>query len=316
MSGIPVGDSQSALPCSIQEALTWAAAKLATAQVDSPRLCAELLAGLAFDLSRLELLVRAKDQPGAEAFARFVSLVDRRAAGEPVAYLLGQKEFFSLNFRLTPDVLIPRPETEHIIEEVQRLFAADAALRFADFGTGSGVLAVTLAHEFRAASGLAVDLSGPALELARRNARTHAVEERLEFCCADFTRLALPPGSLDLVVANPPYVTEAEYAELSPEVRDFEPQTALVSPEEGLWHIRMLLPVAWHALRPGGALLCELGSGQGLAALKLAQKECSGAAQALILKDYAGLDRILKVVKSPQSTAGSLQICRSLATEW
>ncbi len=287
-------------PGTIREALAQAEARLAGAQVDAPRLSAELLAGLAFGLSRLGLVMRHKDRPESGALERFSDLVDRRAAGEPVAYILGEKEFFSLAFRVTPDTLIPRPETECIVEEAQRLFPPDAPLRFADFGTGSGILAVTLAHEFRAASGVAVDLSGQALEVARQNARTHGVEQRLEFLCADFTTLDLPAESLDLVVSNPPYVTESEYAELSPEVRGFEPQLALVSPEQGLWHIRQLLPVAWKALRPGGVLLCELGCGQGGSALELAQQCCPTAEQALVLKDYAGLDRILKVVKNPQ----------------
>jgi len=276
---------------------------LVKAEVDAARLSAELLAAKAFGHSRLGLLMHHNDWPGQGAMESYFALVALRAAGEPVAYILGEKEFFSLSFRVTPDVLIPRPETEHIIEEAQQLFAADAPIRFADFGTGSGALAVTLAHVFRKATGLAVDLSAAALEVARLNARTHSVEDRLEFQCADFTTLDLPAASLDLVVSNPPYVTESEYEELSPEVRGYEPHLALVSPEQGLWHVRQLLPLAWKALRPGGALLCELGCGQGASALELAQQHCPGAVQLVILKDYAGLDRVLKVVKSPRTSA-------------
>lgn len=284
-------------PGAIAELVDEAARRLAEAGVDAPRLSAELAAGRAFGLSRLELIMRAKDRPGEAQFAAFEALVARRAAGEPAAYLLGEREFYSLAFRVTPDVLIPRPETEGLIEQAKRLYPKDFPLRFADFGTGSGCLAVTLAHEFRQARGLAVDLSEPALEVARANARTHGVAERLEFARADFTRLALPEGSLDLVVANPPYVTDAEYADLSFEVRDHEPRQALVSPEQGLWHLRGLLPVAARALRPLGRLLCEIGSGQGAAALRLAGDPVLGFSGASVLKDYAGLDRVLFATK-------------------
>lgn len=287
-------------PGTVREAVSWAEQELAAAQADSPRLSAELLAAHAFGLSRLGLIMRHNDRPGEDQLAEFRRLVARRAGGEPAAYILGEKEFFGLALRVTPDVLIPRPETECIVEEAQRLFPKDAPLCFADFGTGSGALAVALATEFPRSRGLAVDLSGHALEVARHNARIHNVTERLDFACADFTRLSLAPASLDLVVANPPYVTEAEYAGLSPEVRDFEPASALVSPEEGLWHLRGLLPVAAQALRPGGVLLCELGSGQGAAALDLTRDPALDFSEPAILKDYAGLDRILKAVRCVQ----------------
>ncbi|MDP3489898.1 MAG: hypothetical protein Q8R71_07150, partial [Phenylobacterium sp.] len=125
-------------PATIVEALNSATAELSALGVDSPRLSAELLGARAFGLSRLGLIMRAKDQQTGEALAAFRTLVSRRAKGEPVAYILGEREFFGLGFRVTPDVLIPRPDTEIIVEEAQRLFPADARLRFADFGTGSG----------------------------------------------------------------------------------------------------------------------------------------------------------------------------------
>lgn len=291
-------------PGTVGESVLQAEKELSAIGVDSPRLSAELLAAHAFGLSRLGLIVRAKDKPSDQQQSAFRALVARRAKGEPAAYILGEREFYGLPFRVTPAVLIPRPETELIVEEAQRLFPSHTPLLFADFGTGSGALAVTLAHEFPEARGIAVDLSGHALEIARHNARANGVEERLEFRCADFTQLELPQGSLDLVVANPPYVTEAEYGELSPEVRGFEPREALVSAEQGLWHLRGLLPVATHALKPGGVLLCELGCGQGAAALELTAQARLDLANLEILQDYAGLDRILKAFRSLQNCAG------------
>ena len=296
----PAAPDEPSTPATLAEAIAHAARALEARGVDAPRFSAELLAARAFDLTRLGLILHAKDQPAAAGLAAFASLVERRGQGEPVAYLLGEKEFFGLNFRVTPDVLIPRPETELLVEQAQRLFAQDAALRFADFGTGSGALAVALAHVFPAAHGLAVDLSPPALEIARQNAQANGVAGRLGFLQADFTRLALASSTLDLLVSNPPYVTQDEYEALSPEVRAFEPRTALVSAEQGLWHLRGLLPVAAGALRPGGYLLCELGSGQGRAALELLAAAEPGFEQGEILKDYAGLDRVLMARRNSQ----------------
>lgn len=277
----------------VGETVARATARLAASGADSPRLTAELFAERAFGLSRVQLLTHRDDLPGEAALSRFAEFVDRRAAGEPTAYILGEREFFGLPFSVTPDVLIPRPETERIVEEAQRLFAPEASLTFADFGTGSGALAVALAHEFPNASGLAVDISPGALAVADGNARLNGVAARIEFRLADFTRLELASASLDLVVSNPPYVTEEEYIGLEREVRDHEPRLALVSPDCGLAHLRGLLPVAVRALRPGGALLCEIGSGQGEAAASLARASESGLTDSVILRDDAGLDRVL-----------------------
>lgn len=282
----------------IAAALAAATAVLSAQGVDAPRLSAEILAAKAFGLSRLGLITRSKDHVGSDALGTFLALVARRAKGEPAAYLLGEKEFYSLAFRVTPDVLIPRPETELLIEEAERLFPNDAALAFADFGTGSGALAVTLAHVFPNSHGLAVDLSAPALEVARHNARVHGVAARLDFLCADFSTLELPTASLDLMVANPPYVSEAEYAGLSPEVRGFEPRGALVSADSGLAHIRGLAPMAARALKPGGVLLCEFGSSQGRAVLEFFSDPAQGFVNPVILRDYAGLDRALRAVRA------------------
>lgn len=295
-----MGATPGGRPASLSDAITLAERQFAEAGVDSPRLSAELLAAKAFGLTRLGLIMQAKEPPAEAGLAGFNALVARRALGEPAAYILGEKEFFGLNFRVTPDVLIPRPETELVVEAAQRFFPPGAALRFADFGTGSGALAVALAHVFPAAHGLAIDLSAAALGIARHNAQANGVADRLAFLHGDFTRLALAPESLDFAVSNPPYVTEAEYAELSPEVRSFEPRCALVSPEAGLWHLRLLLPMAVSALRVGGLFLCELGCGQGAAALALAAEQGGTLENASILKDYAGLDRILMVVRGSQ----------------
>ncbi|MDP3426311.1 MAG: peptide chain release factor N(5)-glutamine methyltransferase [Humidesulfovibrio sp.] len=293
-------------PDTLAQALCAATAELAALGLDAPRLSAELLAAKALGLTRLGVIMRSKDFLAGDELALYRSLVARRAKGEPVAYLLGEKEFYGLNLRVSPDVLIPRPETELLVEEALRLFPSarlrlfpsDAPLRFADLGTGSGALAVALAHVFPNSRGLAVDVSPQALAVARENGRAQGVEDRLDFLCADFTSLVLPAASLDLIVANPPYVTEAEYALLSHEVRGFEPGLALVSPDAGLAHIRALAPVAAQALKPGGALLCEFGSSQGRAVLEIFRDPALGLAQPVILRDYAGLDRVLRAQRA------------------
>lgn len=291
-----------ARPGTVAEALDRATERLAAAGIDAPRRSAELLAERAFGLSRLGLIVRKKDEVSLEQQTAFDLLVGRREKGEPVAYLLGEKEFFGLELHVTPAVLIPRPETETIVEQARKLFPADAPLVFADFGTGSGALAIALAHVFPNSRGTAVDLCLQALDVARRNARRHEVSDRLELREGDMRAALLPDASCDLIVSNPPYVTEAEYAGLSPEVRDFEPRLALVSParmnvDDGLEHLRGLLPRVAAALRPGGHFLCEIGAGQGHAALAAARELAPALADAAILPDLAGLDRVLCIRK-------------------
>lgn len=212
----------------IAELLAEADARLREAGVDSPRLSAQILAAHALGCDRVRLVVDARRVLGAGEAARVRELVARRAAGEPVAYILGEKEFYGLDFAVSPAVLVPRPETEHLIEEAERRLGRDAAIRFADLGTGSGCIAVTLAVRFGGARGLALDRSAAALDVARANARRHGVDGRLQFLRGDMGGVWARPGSLDLVVSNPPYVSEAEYRTVSFEVADYEPRSALV----------------------------------------------------------------------------------------
>ncbi len=280
-------------PGTVAEALDRATERLSAAGVDAPRRSAELLAEKAFGLSRLGLIVRKKDELSLEQQAAFDALVSRREKGEPVAYLLGEKEFYGLELAVTPATLIPRPDTETMVEEALKRFPADSPLVFADFGTGTGALAIALAHVFPLSRGTAVDISPEALDVARANAERHGVAERIDFIEGDMLQPLLPPVSCDLIVSNPPYVTEGEYAELSREVREFEPRLALVSPADGLEHLRGLLPHAVSALKSGGLLLCEIGAGQGGGALEAARAHSPELADCAILKDLAGLDRVL-----------------------
>ncbi len=227
-----------------------------------------------------------------EECAAVDALISRRESGEPVAYILGSKEFYGLDFAVSPAVLIPRPETEHIVEAVEKAYSKDRPLLFADLGTGSGILAVTVASIFPLARCTAVDISRDALEVAQGNARAHGVEDRIAFQLLDFTKETLD-GEFDLVLSNPPYVTECEFAEASREVTGFEPTGALVSGVDGLDHIRAMLPRVASMLKCGGRFYMEIGCGQGQAIIDILGNNFPQFESVEVLKDLAGWDRVV-----------------------
>jgi len=220
---------------------------------------AELLLMGAAGCDRVALLTQSERVLSSEENARYSGYLERRAAHEPVQYILGEQEFFGLRFELTPDVLIPRPETEHLVEELLALVPHDRAVRIAELGTGSGAIAVALAHRLPLARITAVDISPAALAVARRNAAAHRVEGRIEFLESDLLG-AVAGQSFDAVVSNPPYVAESE--QLEPQVRDYEPRGALFAGASGLEIFERLIPQAAEGLAPRGWLLLEIGAGQ------------------------------------------------------
>ncbi len=281
--------------------------------VDSPRLSAEVLLAKALGLQRHELLKMLTLNPEAplapERIAEAWRYARRRAAGEPAAYILGEKEFYGRAFALTPAVLIPRPETELLIDlaldEARQISASrnSSPPVFADFGTGSGCIAATLSLELPSWQGVALEKSPAALAVARKNAHRLGAHA-LAFVLGDFTVPPLAPGSLDLLLSNPPYVSEEEYHALSPEVRGFEPKTALVpgaattEKARGPEDLLSILDAAQWLLKPGGKLLMEIGHAQGPFLLR--QAKVTLWRRASIHKDLAGLDRVLFVEKPPQ----------------
>jgi release factor glutamine methyltransferase len=197
-----------------------------------------------------------------EEFAvRYLDLVARRAAREPLAYVVGRQEFWGLSFEVSPDVLIPRPETELIVEAALELYPAlDAAILVADACTGSGCIAIALADERPASRVIASDLSLRALDIAQRNADRYGVWDQVELRQSDL--LDSVEGPFDLVVSNPPYVRDEERSIMQPEVRDHEPAMALFAGEDGLDVVRRLVAQAPSRIRPGGYLIFEFGFGQ------------------------------------------------------
>ena len=220
---------------------------------------ANVLARHALGWDRATLLARGREAPPDTFETSFETLVARRAAREPVALILGLREFWGLDFEVTPDVLVPRPETELIVEEAIAQFTSPPS-RIIDVGTGSGCLGVAFAHEFPRCHVIATDISDRALAVARRNARRHGVHQRISFVRTSF--LEGLRARADLIVSNPPYVPHAAAATLAPEVVDHEPPAALFSGSDGLSAIRALLATAADHLTGRGRLIMEFGFGQ------------------------------------------------------
>jgi release factor glutamine methyltransferase len=239
-------------------------------------------------------LVRESERPlGPRALAGIDALAARRLAGEPVARIVGVKEFWGLPFAIAPAVLVPRPETETVVETaLGRLDAAGArerSLRIVDLGTGSGAILVALLHELREASGIGTDCSVAAIETARENARLLGVAPRAAFVACDFG--AALGGGFDLVVANPPYVASAEIATLAREVRDFDPTAALDGGADGLAAYRTILADAGRLLAPGAFLVMEVGAHQSDAVSTLA--DAAGLTATAATPDLAGIPRVV-----------------------
>jgi release factor glutamine methyltransferase len=227
---------------------------------DEADLDARVLAERTLDWDTARYLTHANEEEP-EGFAeRFEALVARRAVREPTAYLVGRREFCGLDFQVTPAVLIPRPETELIVEAALASFSRSSSLDIADVGTGSGCLAVTLARERPASRVLATDISSEALDVARLNARRLGVAARVELLETDL--LTGVEREFDLIVSNPPYVPEHDRAQLQPEVRDYEPSRALFAGHDGLSVIRRLIDQVPDRLKPEGRLIFEFGFGQ------------------------------------------------------
>lgn len=260
--------------------------------VDSPRLSAQVLLAHVLGMGRLDMLLDVRAPVDEPCRQRMDALGRRRMQGEPVAYLVGEKEFYGFTFHVGPGVLIPRPESELFLDHLLETLDHDACLQVLDVGTGSGALAVSCASLFPCSRVAAVDISLEALKIARKNALLHDVQDRIVFVQGDLVE-SVRIDSFDVVVANLPYVPLATKETLSREVLCHEPHGALFSGLDGLDCYRALARSLGGAVKPGALLLCEIDHSQGVAVSDL----FSGIAQNVrILKDYAGLDRLAVVV--------------------
>lgn len=283
--------------------LTWTTDYLKKNGSQSPRLDAEVLLAHARDCQRIELYTAFAEEPSDETKAAFREMVRRRSEGTPVAYLVGYKEFYSATFEVNPDVLIPRPETEHLIVEAldrakqlrESRGDASAELRIADVGTGSGIIAISMGKHLKHCHVTAIDISPAALEIARRNAAKHELDE---------TRITLVEGNLldacpqgepfDLILSNPPYVSQTEFEQLDKTVREYEPLTALVAGPLGSETIVQLMKQASAHLADDGWLIIEFSP---MLAQQLGTWVPAGWQTPLVTKDYAGHARILSLQK-------------------
>lgn len=273
-----------------------AAARLRAAGDDSPHVCVRALAQAVTGLDRTGIILAGPRPLAPELAARLEEAVSRRCTGEPLAHILGQKEFFGRDFAVTADTLVPRPETELLVElALRHMQEAEAhqpdglPLRLADLGAGSGCIGITLLAERPRWQGLLLDISPAALDVARRNARTHDVESRLCCLAGDMTQAPLAPRSLQLLVSNPPYISAAERHDVMADVLRHEPHTALFSPADGLAHLQAACRAAAVSLLPGGHLLLEHGWRQGEAVRTLLRQQ--GFANITTHTDLAGHER-------------------------
>lgn len=278
--------------------LQWATGYFKTKEIDSPRSTSEILLAEILGVKRIELYLRY-DQPLKKAeLARFKKLIQRRLQNEPVAYITGTKEFWSLNLTVGPEVLIPRPETECLVEKVIawiRQERAGKAGDLLDLGTGSGAIVLALASELPGWRFWATDRSPAAIAIACQNARENGQEQRVSFWVSNWFAGIDDRRQFDLVVSNPPYIPTADIEELQPEINRFEPRKALDGGADGLRDLERIIFSAPTVLKPGGALFMEIGYDQADGVRKIAKKTKAYAPMDLF-QDYSNLDRVVRLI--------------------
>jgi release factor glutamine methyltransferase len=277
----------------LRELRLLASEAITQAGVENPGREADWLLADALRLTAAQLLTDTDRKLEPAQALKAWSFIERRAAREPLQYILGTQEFQGLEIAVTPDVLIPRPETELVVEEATEILLALPRPVIADVGTGSGCIAIALAKASPLATIYASDISWPALAVARRNVEIHDVAGQVKFVHADLLNpfAAVPKGIFDAVVSNPPYIADADIASLQLEVSGYEPRLALSAGLDGLTFYRRLLSAAPVLLKAGGYLIMELGYGQAATVRKLAEK--TGLIAMRCRQDHAGIDRVL-----------------------
>jgi release factor glutamine methyltransferase len=276
---------------SIQRAVSWATEDFRARGFSSPRLDAELLLGHAIGLDRVHLIIEADRPLDASELSRFRELIKRRRTAEPVAYILGRREFFGLAIAVDRRVLIPRPDTEILVETaLKRTERLDAARRALDLCTGSGCVALAFARQRQSWQLTAVDVSADAIELGRQNAERLGLASTIRFLVGDLYEPLPVDERFDLITANPPYIPAPEVERLEPGIREFEPTIALDGGPDGLRVTRRIIQGARKLLAPGGVLALEMGYDQGPRVEELMQ--AVGLTRILRARDYGGHERV------------------------
>ncbi|MCK4404167.1 MAG: peptide chain release factor N(5)-glutamine methyltransferase [candidate division Zixibacteria bacterium] len=277
------------------EILNRAVEKLRSEGIDRPRTNAELLLGAVLDAKKIDLYLDRDRILSPQQVQKFNQFIQERIAGKPLQYIIGSTEFFGLEFEVSQNVLIPRPETETLVETVIEHLKNCSQPKIIDLGTGSGAIAISLAKNLKSSFVFATDVSSEALKVAKENARRHGVESQIEFVCGDlFDPLEGKKleKTIDCVVSNPPYVSKDEFDHLPKEVKDYEPIVALRTDEEGPSFHKKIIEGSLDFLKEGGMLALEVGLGQAskVAGLIRNRKDLKNTA---IKKDLGGIDRIV-----------------------
>jgi release factor glutamine methyltransferase len=275
----------------VLKVIQWTTEHFQKKGADNPRLEAEVLLAHLLGIDRMGLYLNYDRPLKEEERTAYREMIQRRMAGEPIAYIVGYKEFWSMRFQVSTECLIPRPETEHLVEEAVRIGKGlEPPVRALEIGHGSGAVAIALAKELEGAQIVATDISPGACSLARVNAEAHGVAGRTRFVLGDL----FPPGEgpFNLICSNPPYIPTAEVLQLAPEVRDYEPLTALDGGEDGLRFFREIAQGASGFLVSGGWLLLEMGQGQAPQVAAILQEQ--GLMHMDLIPDYAGIKRVIR----------------------
>jgi release factor glutamine methyltransferase len=281
------------------EILNQAVEKLRSEKVDRPRTNAELLLGAVLDVPKIELYLNRNFILTPQQIDQYNQFLQERIAGRPLQYIIGSTEFFGLEFKVNGSVLIPRPETETVVEEVIQRLKNHPSPKIIDIGTGSGAIAVSLAKNLKNAAVFATDISPDALLVAKENARMNQVENQIEFLHGDLfepLRNKQLEGQIDCIASNPPYVNQDEFDQLPKEVRDFEPVVALKSDQEGMSFHKRIIEGAVDFLKRDGILALEVGLGQAKQVAEFVV-EIDKFKHIEIKKDLGGIERIVIAAK-------------------
>jgi len=285
----------------ILKARQWAIDRLQESGVDNPRLDAEILLAHCLRTDRVKLYLLYDKLLDREDWEIYRKCVERRVKREPVAYITGYKEFRSLRFKLTPAVLIPRPETEILVEEILKecvlIGKSRNSLRILELGTGSGIIAVSLAKEIEHLSIIATDISLEALKVARENARVHREESKISFLVGRSLHAIKPKEDhIDFIVSNPPYLSASDWEDLQPEIKEYELLDSLFGGEDGLDFYRTIMPDVSKLLKYEGWLILEVGIGQAERVSGMIKKTAAFR-KVEIIKDLSGIPRVVKAQK-------------------
>lgn len=290
----------------ITKLLEWTTSYFKSHDIDSPRIAAEILLAHSLNLRRIDLYLRYDQPLSSDELTQFKALIKRRIKREPVAYIVGVKEFWSMDLAVTRDVLIPRPETECLVEAALSLLPEDSKQgsefepqRILELGTGTGAVILALASQRKQPLFFASDRSAKALAVARENAGRHGLERDVCFFCGDWlTSLSNSKYRFDMIISNPPYVQTQAVRRLQPEILEYEPLAALNGGKDGLDCLRLIIEDAYFFLNTHGSLLLEIGHDQKTEVAKIIAK-CGHYENVLFKKDYSGYDRMVQMQKKP-----------------